>query len=67
MWYLKRYWAFSGRRGVYTCGDMQKLPIGVLGQRFGNPGRRIWHMCQGQDPEKVKTQVDQPKSMGMAR
>jgi len=55
---------FLAERGVYTCGDMEKLPIGVLGKRFGNPGRRIWHMCLGQDPEKVKTNVDQPKSMG---
>lgn len=55
---------FLADRGVTTCGDMAKLPIGVLGKRFGNPGRRIWHMCLGQDPEKVKTHVDSPKSMG---
>jgi DNA polymerase-4 len=55
---------FLAARGVYTCGDMARLPIGVLGQRFGNIGRRIWYMCQGQDPEKVHTQVPAPKSIG---
>ncbi|MCG8325904.1 MAG: hypothetical protein MI673_10335 [Thiotrichales bacterium] len=55
---------FLADRGVHTCGDMEKLPIGILGKRFGNPGRRIWYMCQGQDPEKIKTGVDAPKSMG---
>lgn len=56
--------AFLAARGVYTCGEMKNLPIGVLGQRFGNPGRRIWYMCQGRDPEKVITTVAPPKSIG---
>jgi DNA polymerase-4 len=55
---------FLAARGVYTCGDMQHLPIGVLGKRFGYPGRRIWLMCQGQDPDKIHTTVAAPKSMG---
>ena len=55
---------FLAARGVYTCGDMKNLPIGVLGQRFGNPGRRIWYMAQGQDPDKVVTTVAAPKSIG---
>ena len=55
---------FLNERGVYTCGDMERLPIGVLGKRFGNLGRRIWYMCQGQDPEKIHTQVAPPKSIG---
>ncbi len=55
---------FLTERGVYTCGDMEKLPIGALAQRFGNPGRRIWHMCQGLDPSKVKTHVEPPKTIG---
>ena len=55
---------FLARRGVRTCGDMEKLPISVLAQRFGNIGRRIWHMCQGQDPEPLKMDVPAPKSMG---
>ncbi|MBI4005648.1 MAG: DNA polymerase IV [Gammaproteobacteria bacterium] len=56
--------AFLARYGVHTCGDMQHLPIGILAKRLGNPGRRIWHMCQGTDPDKVETRVDAPKSMG---
>ena len=55
---------FLATRGVYTCGDMEKLPIGVLARRFGNPGRRIWYMCQGQDPEKIIVDVAAPKSIG---
>jgi len=55
---------FLAKYGVHTCGDMAKLPISILAQRFGNPGRRIWYMCQGMDPAKVETQVAAPKSMG---
>jgi len=56
--------AFLARYGVHTCGDMERLPIGILARRFGNPGRRIWYMCQGADPDKVQTRVAAPKSMG---
>ena len=55
---------FLAERGVWTCGDMVRLPIGELARRFGNPGRRIWYMCQGEDPAKVETQVPPPKSIG---
>lgn len=55
---------FLAKHGVYTCGDMAKLPISVLGKRFGNLGRRIWYMCQGADPEPLHQDVAQPKSMG---
>lgn len=55
---------FLGARGVYTCGDMARLPVGTLGKRFGYPGRRIWLMCQGQDPDKIHTTVAAPKSIG---
>jgi DNA polymerase-4 len=55
---------FLERHGVHTCGDMKKLPISVLGRRFGNPGRRIWHMCQGSDPTKLTREVPAPKSIG---
>lgn len=55
---------FLAERGVYTCGDMKNLPIGVLGKRFGNLGRRIWHMCQGTDPEPVRTQASAVKTLG---
>ena len=55
---------FLAARGILTCGDMERLPISVLGRRFGNLGRRIWLMAQGLDPEPVKTTVPPPKSMG---
>ncbi|MBL3527903.1 MAG: DNA polymerase IV [gamma proteobacterium endosymbiont of Lamellibrachia anaximandri] len=55
---------YLAERGVYRCGDMARLPIGELGRRFGNQGRRIWYMCQGEDPERVETRVAPPKSIG---
>lgn len=55
---------FLGARGVHRCGDMARLPVGVLGKRFGNIGRRIWKMCLGEDPEKVHVTVGAPKSIG---
>jgi len=55
---------FLAARGVHTCGDMAQLPIGVLAQRFGNPGRRIWYMCQGADPDPLHMNVPPPKSIG---
>ncbi len=56
--------AYLAKRGAYTCGDAAKLPISVLSKRFGNPGRRIWHMCRGTDPDKVQTNINAPKSVG---
>ena len=55
---------FLAAHGVQTCGDMKKLPISVLASRFGNPGRRIWYMCQGQDPATLQQDVPAPKSIG---
>ncbi len=55
---------FLAARGVHTCGDMERLPIGIMGKRFGYPGRRIWLMCQGLDPDPIHTSVSAPKSMG---
>lgn len=50
--------------GVITCGDIDKLPISILSKRFGNIGRRIWYMCQGEDPEPLQTMIPSPKSLG---
>ena len=55
---------FLAQRGAFTCGDVAKLPVSVLGNRFGSPGRRIWKMCQGEDPSPVETVVQAPKSVG---
>ncbi len=51
-------------RGVKHCADMVSLPISELGRRFGNPGRRIWLMCQGLDPDRVTQSVPEPKTIG---
>lgn len=55
---------FLASYGVTTCGDMAKLPIGILAKRFGNVGRRIWYMCQGEDPEPLHRVIPTPKSLG---
>ena len=55
---------FLAERGVEYCKQMAGLPISELGRRFGNPGRRIWLMCQGLDPEPVTTHVPDPQSIG---
>ncbi|MBE9515783.1 MAG: DNA polymerase IV [Proteobacteria bacterium] len=55
---------FLEERGVITCGDMQRLPIGTIAKRFGNPGRRIWLMAQGLDPAPVETTIAAPKTIG---
>ena len=55
---------FLAQHGVHYCGDMEKLPISVLAQRFGNPGRRIWYMCQGEDPDPLHPDVGAPKTIG---
>jgi len=56
--------AFLAQHGVHVCGDMKRLPISVLARRFGNPGRRIWYMAQGRDPEQLQIDVAPPKSIG---
>jgi DNA polymerase-4 len=58
---------FLEKHHVHTCGDMQRLPISVLARRFGNPGRRIWYMCQGQDPDRLQQDVPAPKSIGHSK
>ena len=58
---IKRFFAAYG---VITCGDMKKIPISIPAKRFGNLGRRLWLMCQGQDPDPVHCVVPPPKSIG---
>lgn len=55
---------FLAAHGVYTCKDMEKLPISILAKRFGDLGRKIWLMCQGMDSEPIINAVASPKSMG---
>ena len=56
--------SFLAQRGALTCGQVASLPISVLGKRFGNPGRRIWQMCRGEDSAPVETKIAAPKSLG---
>ncbi len=55
---------FLAQYGVTHCGDMKQIPISILANRFGNPGRRLWYMCQGKDPEPLQTEIPDPKSIG---
>lgn len=55
---------FLALHGARTCGEVVHLPISVLARRFGNPGRRIWHMCQGTDPDPVHTNIKPPLTLG---
>ncbi len=55
---------FLASHGVNHCGDMEKLPISVLARRFGKLVRRIWYMCQGEDPDPLHPDVADPKSIG---
>jgi DNA polymerase IV len=55
---------FLAERNVHVCGDMSTLPIGELARRFGNPGKRIWYMAQGLDPEPLHPDIADPKSIG---
>lgn len=45
---------FLAEQAVHTCGDLARLPHAVLAERFGNHGRRLWLMAQGQDPTAVR-------------
>jgi len=56
--------SFLAQHGAVVCGDVEKLPISVLARRFGNIGRRIWLMCQGEDPDKIHMDIPPPKSIG---
>jgi DNA polymerase-4 len=55
---------FLAEYDIYKCSDMKKVPMSLIAKRFGNPGRRIWLMAQGKDPEPVITELKDPKSIG---
>ena len=61
---IKGIAGFLAKRVAFTCGDVASLPVSVLGKSFGNPGRRIWQMCRGEDPVPVETKIEPPKSIG---
>jgi len=55
---------YLAQHGARTCGDVAKLPISVMAQRFGNIGKRLHMICSGYDPEPIIKQVRPPKSIG---
>lgn len=58
---------FLAAYGVHSCGDMQKIPIGVPARRFGNLGRRLWLMAQGRDPAPVDSRPRPPRPGSLLR
>jgi DNA polymerase-4 len=55
---------FLNYHGIYKCSDMKKLPIGILSNRFGNIGKKIWLMANGRDFEGLISDLSHPKSLG---
>ncbi len=55
---------FLNDHGVYKCSDMKSLPISILANRFGNIGRKIWLMANGNDFEGLTPDPNHPKSLG---
>ncbi len=55
---------FLNKHGVYKCSDMKKIPISILSNRFGNIGKKIWLMANGEDFEGLKFDPTYPKSLG---
>lgn len=56
--------SFLARYGIICCGDMKRVPMSLLAKRFGRPGRRIWLMAQGLDPEPLSFNVKPPQTIG---
>ena len=50
--------------GATTCGEVAKLPMNVLSQKWGPIGKRLHMICAGYDPEAIISQVRPPKSIG---
>ncbi len=55
---------FLNYHGVYKCSDMKKIPISILSNRFGNIGKKIWLMANGNDFEGLTLDPLHPKSLG---
>tara|TARA_Y100000590_G_scaffold169037_1_gene193481 strand:+ start:164727 stop:165920 length:1194 start_codon:yes stop_codon:yes gene_type:complete len=55
---------FLKYHGVLKCKDMKKIPISILGNRFGNIGKKIWMMAQGKDIDSLNLISKSPKSIG---
>ena len=58
---------FFARFGVRTCDQIEQMPVGILRQRFGYLGQRLWWMCHGVDPDPVKSHQKPDKTMGHSK
>lgn len=58
---------FLAKYGVRYCGQIHLMPIGVIGQRFGYMGQKIWWMCQGIDHDVVRVRNSCEKTMGHSK
>jgi DNA polymerase-4 len=59
--HIAEYLALYGAR---TCGDVARLPLEVLTQRYGVTGKYLWLACQGKDTEPVAPETAPPQSVG---
>ena len=55
---------YVAQYGAFTCGDVTKLPMEVLAQRWGTIGKRLYMVCGGYDPEPIIQKVKAPKCIG---
>lgn len=58
---------FLNQQSVYMCQDINRIPISLLSSRFGQLGREIWHMCQGNGSATLHPPSQYPKSMGNSK
>ena len=58
---------FLSYHNVHYCKDIKKIPISVLGNKYGGIGRRIWYMCQGLDPSIIDSRIRLEKSMSKSK
>ena len=58
---------FLAKYGVRYCGQIHLMPIGVIRQRFGYLGQKIWWMCQGIDHDIVRVKAQCEKTMGHSK
>ena len=58
---------FLAKRGAFTCGDVARLPVSVLGKRFGNPGGASGRCAGGKTPCRSRQRSTRRRAWGMAR
>lgn len=50
--------------GIEFCGQLRKLPLSLLRQKFGVRGEEIWHLSHGRGETSIIGQYPEPKSFG---